>query len=216
MREGRCRAKPQAIGEASRAVPRHGAQGWERSIAGVGDDPARCSAAELRFVESYPFSDLLEQQCCVGPADAPEQLVKRLGRTFAVQLHAVQPAREVEQMAVHLPPIASDAARPDPTSVRLKDHPRQCPQSSGHFFPSAGEGLGEDARVKLQIGHLQCSAARQPVAHFVAFGGQVVGVVLVDRRNDGNLIHDLQIKTAEDEGVRLLGIVRQQPHFGQT
>ena len=58
-----------------------------------------------------------------------------------------------------------------------------------------------------------CSNAilRQLVPHLVALGGDVAGVVLVDRADDRHLIDHFQVEAAVDEGVGLLGIVRQQP-----
>ena len=48
------------------------------------------------------------------------------------------------------------------------------------------------------------------MAELVALGGHVAGVVLVDRADDGHLVHHLQIEAAVDEGVGLLGVVRQE------
>ena len=54
------------------------------------------------------------------------------------------------------------------------------------------------------------------MAQFVALGRQVVGVVLVHRRQDRHLVDHLQVETAVDEGVGLLGVVGQQPDLRQA
>ena len=54
------------------------------------------------------------------------------------------------------------------------------------------------------------------MAHFVAFGGDIAGVVLVDGRQDRHLVDHLQIEAAVDEGVGLFRVVRQQPHFREA
>ena len=50
----------------------------------------------------------------------------------------------------------------------------------------------------------------QLVAHLIALRVEIAGVVLVDRADDRHLIDDLKIEAAVNEGVGLLGIVRQQ------
>ena len=57
---------------------------------------------------------------------------------------------------------------------------------------------------------------RQLVAQLVALGGDVAGVVLVDRAEDGHLIDHFQVEAAVDEGVGLLGVVRQQADLRQA
>ena len=116
--------------------------------------------AKLRLVEPHAFADLLESELLMRPAEALEQVVKRLGGTPPVQLHAVEPLGEVEQMAVDLPSVAAHSTGVDPTAVRLKDHPRQCFERCGCLFPSAGKRFGKDIGMKLQIGHWGVQIAR--------------------------------------------------------
>ncbi len=56
---------------------------------------------------------------------------------------------------------------------------------------------------------------RQLVPELVALGLDVPGVVLVDRRLDGDLVDHLQVEPAVDEGVGLLGIVGEQADLRQ-
>ena len=57
---------------------------------------------------------------------------------------------------------------------------------------------------------------RQLVSQFVPFGGEVLGVVFIHGRQDGNLIEHDQVKTPKIKCFGLLGVVCQQPHFLQT
>ena len=51
------------------------------------------------------------------------------------------------------------------------------------------------------------------MSHLVAFGRQVLRVVLVHRWQDWNLIDDFEIESAKIERFGLLGVVGQQPHL---
>ncbi len=77
-------------------------------------------------------------------------------------------------------------------------------------FSSFGFPIGARLRVADFDIWISDFPLRQFVAHLVALRGDVTGVVLVDRADDRHLIDDLQVETAVDEGVGLLGVVRQQ------
>jgi hypothetical protein len=49
----------------------------------------------------------------------------------------------------------------------------------------------------------------------VSLGLKVGCVVLVDRRDDRDLIDDRQIKSAQVERFRLLRVIGQQPNLGE-
>ena len=52
----------------------------------------------------------------------------------------MEPASEIKQVAIHLPPPPGFiVARYDKRPVRLKDHPRQAFQRRRRLFPSDGE-----------------------------------------------------------------------------
>ena len=48
---------------------------------------------------------------------------------------------------------------------------------------------------------------RQLVPQFVAFGGQVLSVVFVGRRHDGDLVDHLEVEPAVDKRIGFFGIV---------
>ena len=61
--------------------------------------------------------------------------------------------------------------------------------------------------VRAQLVH--SIRGREIMPQLVAFGRQVLRVVLVGRREDRNLIDNLQVKASQIEGFRFFGVVRQ-------
>ncbi len=51
--------------------------------------------------------------------------------------------------------------------------------------------------------------------HFVSFGRQIVGVVLIGRWKDGDLVNDVQVVAPQSKRLCLLGVVGQQADFGE-
>lgn len=102
---------------------------------------------------SNTFADHLEQQRLIRPADAAEQGVEGFLWALAVELQAMQAAREVEEMAVDVPTGFPDAAGDDERAVGLKNHPRQLFEQRRGVFPRTGEGsfLGGREEIHMKL-----------------------------------------------------------------
>ena len=69
----------------------------------------------------------------------------------------------------------------------------------------------ETAAMRAKINEnrrLPNSLFGQLVAHFVALCCEVGRIEFIDRRHDGNLIHNLEIEASINESVCLFGIIR--------
>jgi hypothetical protein len=115
--------------------------------------------------------DKLEDESLFRPTCRAKQSVERCLGTLTMQLEAMEPIGEIEQVAVDLPALVFFVARPNERAVGLKDHAGKFFESRRGVFPRAIHRLDE-----LRFGTIGGSERFRPSEH--------VDVKVVEGRHD--------------------------------
>lgn len=133
-----------------------------------------------------------------------------------MQFDAVEAVGVLEELSVNYPALAFLFTTGDQEiAIGFRVHAGKLHETRLGFFERDGKCAGSREEVDVKMEHREFNrfSIGQLMSHLIAFGRQILGVVLVDGRDDGDLVDDFQVETPVDESVGFFGVVGEKPHF---